>query len=234
MMRNDLALLVPLGLIGFALIWLGYAWTLPSEGMIGDRFGYDPGSRFLPVAAGVVLAAALLGDVVRRWPARPVSGLAGPVQTGPVLAHVAILILYLIAFRPLGFVLSTALVLFGLIALNQRHMGQPFRLWPFLGAVAAVVAGSVAVFSALRWVIRTCFALARTHGLPILREPAVQTGLATLIVVGTLGLMVWICRRWRHLPHVAAVQVAIGTTFAIYLMFRQLFLIQLPPGILNW
>lgn len=228
-MRHDLALLVPLGLIGFALIWLGYAWTLPSEGMIGDRFGYDPGSRFLPVAAGVVLAAALLGDLLRRWPALPAA-----IQTGPVVAHVVILIVYLIAFRPLGFVLSTALVLFGLIVLNQRHMGQPFRLWPFVGAAAALVAGSVAMFSGVRWVIRTCFALARTHGLPMLREPAVQAGLATLVVVVALGLMIWISRRWRHLPHVAAVQVAIGTTFAIYLMFRQLFLIQLPPGILNW
>lgn len=228
-MRHDLALLVPLGLIGFALIWLGYAWTLPSEGMIGDRFGYDPGSRFLPVAAGVVLAAALLGDLLRRCPARSV-----PVQTGPVVAHVVILIFYLIAYRPLGFVLSTALVLFGLIALNQRHLGQPFRLWHFLAAVAAVVAGAVALFSVIRWVIRTCLALARTHGLSVLREPAVQAGLAALIVVVALGLMIWICRRWRHLPHVAAVQVSIGTTFAIYLMFRQLFLIQLPPGVLNW
>ncbi|MGY6704585.1 hypothetical protein [Roseinatronobacter sp.] len=228
-MRHNLALWVPLGLIGFALVWLGYAWSLPSEGMIGDRFGYDPGSRFLPVAAGIVLAAALLGDLLRRWPLMPV-----PVQTGPVLAHVVTLIVYLIAFRPLGFVLSTAFVLFGLIALNQRHMGQLFRLWPFVCAMAAVALGSVAVFTAVRWVIRTCFALARTHDLPILREPAVQAGLATVAVVMAMGMMIWACRRWRHLQYVAAVQVAIGTTFAIYLLFRQLFLIQLPPGILNW
>ncbi|WFE75797.1 tripartite tricarboxylate transporter TctB family protein [Roseinatronobacter sp. S2] len=228
-MRHNLALWVPLGLIGFALVWLGYAWSLPSEGMIGDRFGYDPGSRFLPVAAGIVLAAALLGDLLRRWPLMP-----APVQTGPVLAHVVALIVYLIAFRPLGFVLSTAFVLFGLIALNQRHMGQPFRLWPFVCAMAAVAVGSVAMFTAVRWVIRSCFALARTHDLPILREPAVQAGLATVAVVMAMGMMIWVCRRWRHLQYVAAVQVAIGTTFAIYLLFRQLFLIQLPPGILNW
>lgn len=228
-MRLDLAILVPVCLVVFAFAWLGYALSLPNVGMIGDRFGYDPGSRFLPLAAGVVLLVALVADLIRNWPASKTA-----VHMGPIVGSVLALVIYLALFRPLGFVLSTSIVMLCLITLNQRDIGKGPGLVPFLTALVAVTAGSVALFALVRRVVRACFELARTHDLPILREPAIQAAIVGALVLIVLIALALFCRRWRHVPLVTAAQTSIGLTFAVYVVFRQLFLVQLPAGLLNW
>ncbi len=101
--------------------------------------------------------------------------------------------------------------------------------------MAGTLAYLVLSYSCMRLCIRSLFRLARASALPWLREPAVQA-LAVALVMAIIVIVVgWGFKRWQVQQAIRiAVQSSIGTTLAVYIAFRLLFLVQLPAGVMNW
>ncbi|MCG8508019.1 MAG: tripartite tricarboxylate transporter TctB family protein, partial [Rhodospirillales bacterium] len=110
--------MVPLGFLIAALGYIAFVFSLETSTMIGDVFSYDPGGRIIPLLAALVLAAASLRLVISERATAPQE--ADRSAHLLVLANIGLSILFIALFRPLGFVISTGLMMFFLILFNVR------------------------------------------------------------------------------------------------------------------
>jgi hypothetical protein len=161
-----------------------------------------------------------------------------PPTTSTVLLVIANIIIsagLVVLFRPIGFALSSSLAMFALIGLNMR-VGETAVGW--VGGVAGSIATLVytaTLYSLLRGAVHLCFHFARDYQLPMLRDPTVQALIAGIIVTGVmLAVHRGLTAINRSTPLALAVQAASGATLFTYVIFRMLFLVQLPAGLLNW
>lgn len=231
-MRSSLAL--PFGLFLFATGYCAFTLSLETERMIGDAFGYDPGSRVMPLLAALILAVTAAIEMARaRHREAPPAGKGGEAKL--VLANIALAVLLIAAFRPAGFLPATCLVLYLLIALNLRSGGTPLTAGRILLGAVASLGCTVALYTVLRGVVRLCFLLARELPLALLREPVLQAVAVSLVVAVALVLAWRLLSRLPRLSDmVPPVLTAVGGTLAIYVVFRLLFLVRLPQGLLTW
>lgn len=130
--------------VGLGIAALGVAAAAAGFGLSEGTETGGPGTRFLPVALGVLLA--VLGGAVALGPrpagAREPSASApgGGARAGWTLLGLAV---YVVAFERLGFLLATALVLAGLLVV----FGE--RRPPVVVAVAVAATGATYALFAL-------------------------------------------------------------------------------------
>jgi len=231
-MNKNLTLVATGLLLLLGVGWLAHVLSISSEGMIGDRFGYDPGTRFLPFAAGLVFVLALM---VELWRQRAVIFKAAfPKPNRDVVSHIAALAAYAVFLHTAGFVLATSLFLMALIAINQRHGAGGFAIGQMMIWSGGVAVSTVALYSVLRGAVRLEYWAARAYGLPLLREPAVQTAVSSVLLALILAAAGWGLKRAEPRRLALAAQTSVGVTFALYVIFRQLFFVRLPAGLLFW
>lgn len=226
---------VPLALLLGSACWIAFTLGLPEQRMIGDRHGYDPGSRLLPLIAGTVLALASAWELARA--AR--SGAAPRERQEEILpllaAHVLVLVLLVASFRTVGFVLACSTALFVLIVLNRRAAGSPASISAMLAAAVALLACVTAIDALLGGAASGMFRLARTFDMELLREPVVHaTVMAAALALAVAAAGAALRRLIGRGDLVGTVQVAVVTTFVIHIVFRQVFMVRLPEGLLSW
>lgn len=230
-MRLSFAL--PFGLFLFALFYTAFTLSLDTERMVGDTFGYDPGSRLVPLLACGILGFAMLVEMVRARTSAQSDVCSD--ATGLVLINIAISVGFIAAFRYLGYLPATTAALFLLIAFNLRSVGTGWTAAVFLQGLALTLVYGVAIYSALRGVVHLCFTLARQMQLPHFREPALQASLATVVLVLMLVLGHRLLGRRRALGDIwMPAQISVGVTMTVFVIFRLIFLVQLPRGIVWW
>lgn len=223
---------LPFGFFVTSLIYLGFMLSTESSHMVGDDFGYDPGSRALPLLAGGVLAVVSLHLFIRE---RGAAADAPRQGRNLFVANLVLAVLFIALFRHLGFVLTTGLFMFALIALNYREAGEtlaPARTGAWLAYSVGLL---VALFSLARGVVKACyFVFHQTHW-EAMRDPFIQASFEIAVVVPAfvaVGLVVR--RRAGRSLYLTMSQTAVGTTMGIFILFRELFLVQLPKGVLFW
>ena len=130
--------------MGVAAVLVGLAAVAESLRLTEDTLTGGPGTRFLPLSLGLIIA--VLGGAIALRPARgraaeAPAGAGGRLRIGATLAG---LVLYALGFERLGFLVSTAMF----VALLLVFYGE--RRWPVVLAVAVGAAGATyAVFA--RW-----------------------------------------------------------------------------------
>lgn len=129
-------------MMGVAAVLVGLVAIVEGVRLGEDTLTGGPGSRFLPVVLGSIIA--VLGSVIalRPAPGRPAEAPAaagGRLRIGATLVG---LVLYALAFERVGFLLSTATF----VALLLAFYGE--RRWPMVLGVALGIAGvTYAVFA---------------------------------------------------------------------------------------
>lgn len=128
--------------MGLAAVLVGLLAVAEASRLAEDALTGGPGTRFLPVSLGLILAV-LGGAIALRPPrGRPAEAAAGPGGRLRIGATLVGLVLYALAFERLGFLVATALF----VALLLILYGE--RRWPVVFAVAAGAAGATwAVFA---------------------------------------------------------------------------------------
>ncbi|MCE8020337.1 hypothetical protein HOP51_09495 [Halomonas sp. MCCC 1A11036] len=241
--RPPLALALPLSLFLFALGYIAFTLSLDVERMIGDDAGYDPGSRIVPLTVALILAVTMLWEALKARHGATASaehgGEAGVEPAPRLLAlHVALAVAFVVLFRPLGFILASTLLLYGLTLLNLRHVTHRIGMLGGLAGLAGLavaLAYATALYSLARGTIRAGFWLAREHGATLAREPNAQALCVALALALAMLLAGQALRRLIADPQRRLlIQVSVGATMAVYVVFRLLFLVQLPAGLLSW
>lgn len=221
-----------IGCLVAALAYIAFVLTLDSSQMAGDNYGYDPGTRALPLLAGLVMAAASLHLAVRERRAAAVGWLE---PRGLVLANLGVSVLFVVLFRHLGYIPTTGALMFVLVVLNVRQSGVGLAWGAVAGWFAFTLAELVGLFSLARGIVRSCYLAYHALGWEALRDPFVQAVIETAVLVplfAAIGLL--LRRRLGPSPLLTASQTTVGTVIGIFLVFKEYFLVQLPKGLLFW
>lgn len=221
----------------FFLFALGYCISFisaPVVVMIGDTRGYDPGGRVVPIAASAVLALLSLIVFVRESQASKTA----PTQAETVrlvITNIALSVVYILVFRSAGYIISTSVFLYVLIVLNLHATEGKNPLHTEIIRFAGMMIYILASYTGLRLAVRGMYRLARSYGMTWAREPVIQS-LAAVVAV----FVVWLAARWvmrrfcLSRSTCLAIQASGMVTLCIYIVFRMLFLVQLPTGITVW
>jgi len=130
--------------MGVAAVLVGLGAVSESLRLAEDTLTGGPGTRFLPVSLGLIVAVLGGAIALRPAPRRPREAPASPGARLRIAATLAGLALYALVFERLGFLISSA----AFVALLLVFYGE--RRWPLVLAVAAGAAGATyAVFA--RW-----------------------------------------------------------------------------------
>ncbi len=225
-----------------ALLVILHGFSLEQRRMIGDEEGHDPGTRALPLASGAVMLAAGLYQILRPRPAKE----RPPAQAGGVrvlfLATLGASVAYILLLEWVGFVLLTTLFMYLLFVLNGRAAmgGAAFRISPALcGAGVAAMAAAV-LYTAGRLVSRELFYLGRDAGIGFLSS---RTGSVLFFILAS-GLLFFpsamAAHRWGRKRSgtedlvVNSVILSNGTTLFLFVVFRMMFRVTFPSGLLFW
>jgi hypothetical protein len=237
-MRLGTRRLVPLAFLLVSLLYLAFSFSLEERRMIGDEKQWDPGSRSLPMAMGFLMLGLSLYLVVKETlPARE----ERPVPAGArrlVVLTIAASLAYILVFRRLGFILATALLLFTLVYFNRRQDVRLNQLPGYAAGAAAGTALALLIYSAGRLLTRGLFAWGRAHGSALLAGNIFAAFLTALLMAALFGALAALARRVLRTPGAretfGAVLLAAGVTEGLYLVFKQIFLVSLPGGIVFW
>ncbi|NQU58673.1 MAG: tripartite tricarboxylate transporter TctB family protein [Rhodospirillales bacterium] len=232
-MDFSLRRLVPLAFFITALGYIAFVFSLETSKMIGDVYDYDPGGQIIPLLAGIILAAASLRLVISERLA--VSQEVDLSTRRLVLVNIGLSVLFIALFRPLGFVISTGLMMFFLIYFNQRALEVRVSIRSSVWWLALTMVYLISLYSVSRGVVKSFFAMARTYQNDLFREPFLQATAVLAVLIPLIFVVGLILKRFsssREFP--VLVQTSVSTTMAIYVIFRQLFLVQLPAGVLSW
>lgn len=232
-MMFRLHFLLPFCFFLFSISYLAFILSLGSTTMIGDNYNYDPGGSIVPVTATIILGLTALWLMITHRSQE--NGDKTETSVGLILCNITISIIFISIFRPVGFILSTGIVLYILILLNLWAEKREITKKSGVAWLSFTVVYLVVMYSVLRGLIKMSFWLARHYGWTIFREPAMQAGLVAL----TLALLVYLIGRMLKRVHrssyiVAMIQTSVATTLSIYVVFRLMFLVQLPTGLLKW
>ena len=240
-MRRGIRTSLAVIFIVVSLLYLGFVFTIEQQQMIGDQAGWDPGSRAVPLGLGLlmlVLSVYIFFKEQRSQSDGEVSSFPNGETRGLIAASVVAAVLYVLLFRFVGFILLTAVLVYSLSFFNRRAAVRRNELGLY-GTGLIITAGfTLAVYSVVRLVSRWLFLYGRQLQIELLKDNLFRAAIGLLFAAGmfagalfsTRGLVK--SKQGRDCRSAAA--VAAGTTILVYLVFKQVFTVDLAGGIIYW
>jgi hypothetical protein len=230
---------IPLAFIVLAVLYLALTFSFEDRRMIGDEKGWDPGPRALPVAMGAAMLGLATYLAFRAGNAPATSTPVSVPASRLIVLTAALTSLYIAGFRLLGFVLATASLLYLLFFFNSMQDVRLKLLPRCLAGLAACVTLTVLLYTAGKWVSRALPAFGRSIGSAVLADRTLGAGVSFLAVTALFVALVALCKaiRGARLPLgriPVAVLTAAALTEGLYIVFRQIFLVSLAPGLVRW
>lgn len=227
---------VPLALSLFSFFYLVYVISQGNSKMTGDELGGDPGGQVLPLIFSLLLFA---GSVYLAFTEKPDENAPEtPRETRALFAWTLVLaILYVALHRLLGFVVSTTCLAFLLIWAYSAEIGGKGKAKEAACGTLLSLVAELAIYTLCRFVTRNLLILGRKGAIPGFFGSSVTV--AFLCIALTI-LYLWILRIVSRRAEgekallLQTARIAVGTTQLLYLVFRQLFLVELVKGIVAW
>ena len=113
--------IIPLVFLVVSLLYLAFSFSLEQYRMIGDERGWDPGSRALPIAMGFLMLGVSIYLIAVETAKEQKEHAVPAGARSLILLMIVLSVLYILVFRALGFILSTAVLLFTLIHFNRQE-----------------------------------------------------------------------------------------------------------------
>lgn len=227
---------VPIAMLAFSLAYFPYLVAQGNSKMIGDEIGGDPGGFLLPAfLAGFMLLGALYLLFVDKTPEK-----AGLAPRAGARFYFAVIsgTLYAVLFSRLGFIVSSSLLVFTLSFIASLDSPIRKNFVPLISGLACTVAFTVGYYSLGRAITRSLFQVGRTTSFTIASAPFFVFSANILALGLILYLAARIAQRTKAgsmLRKVAAIGlVTAGSVEFLFLVFRQLFLVNLARGIITW
>ena len=235
---------LPLAFMILSVLYFIYVVSLGSSRMIGDEIGGDPGGMLLPLVLSIFMfIASTILFITDRADDSYRSGGVQKSQRGLFILTIVVSILYVALMRYVGFLITTNTLLVTLTFAYMREgvKREDLALWGG-GAVGSLIL-LVLIYSIGRRVTRYLLLAARQGVIPkFLGSTSMAFGI-TLVLVGALFTLVYfggkklLSRYDAAAPIHALFQagfIAMVSTELLYLIFRQLFLVELVRGLITW
>lgn len=234
-----------------SILYFIYVISLGSSTMIGDEIGGDPGGMMLPLVLSIFMfVASTILFLTDKKPQETDKKSQEAAQNGRgaseqrlFLLTLILAILYVAAMRPLGFIITTAMLVFTLMFfyLQGTVVRKDVATWAV--GIVATLAVLLALYSIGRVISRYLLLSARQGRIPQwLGSTGVVAGVVLVIVLVLYYLLYKLTRARFHHERVPvavshafdACMISAITTELIYIVFRQMFLVELVPGLITW
>ncbi|HEY9053893.1 MAG TPA: tripartite tricarboxylate transporter TctB family protein [Rectinemataceae bacterium] len=227
---------VPIAMLVFSLAYFPYILSQGNSKMIGDEIGGDPGGFLLPAfLAGFMLLGAiylLFADKI------PVGDESAPKAGAKFYFAIGSGILYILLFSKLGFIVASTLLVYSLSFIASLDTPIRKNLIPLFAGIATTLAFTVGCYSAGRFITRYLFQIGRTTSFTIASAPFFVFS-ANILAIGLILLAAsQIVHRMKPGTVSRTVMslglVTAGSVEFLFLVFRQLFLVNLARGVISW
>jgi hypothetical protein len=230
--------IIPLVFLAVSLLYLAFSFSLEQHRMIGDERGWDPGSRALPIAMGFLMLGLSIYLILRETAGKQEEQAVVPAARKLILLTIVLSVLYILSFRALGFILSTAVLLFTLIYFNYQESIR-LKLLPvyFLGLISST-AFVLLIYTAGRFITRSFFYLGRARGCELFTSKVFSAFVVLLFAAVLFTVLLVFFRKIVNKEKIRSMLVAglmaAGVTEGLYLVFKQIFLVNLARGVVFW
>ncbi len=241
-MFRDRKILPFVGMVVSVLYFI-YVMSLGSSTMIGDEIGGDPGGMVLPLVLSIFM---FLGTTALFLTDKKQSSQGSKMETEQkrlFVLTVAVTLLYVLMARPMGYLLTTAWLLHTLTFFYLRGDVRAKESAIWLVSLVGSTALLVGLYTIGRRITRFLLLAGRQGTIPaFLGSTSVVVAIVLIVVTALFLLFMFIAKRvgkerLAQEPFKAAYiasMIAVATTELIYLIFRQLFLVELVRGIIQW
>lgn len=228
-----------------SIIYFMYVISLGSSTMIGDDIGGDPGGMLLPLVLSIFMfiASTVLFLTDKKPEGKAKDEGFGVSEHRLFLLTVLVAIFYVAAMRPLGFLIATAFLVYTLTFHYLRGTVARKELLPWGVGTIATLAFLLVLYSIGRTITRFLLISARQGRIPQwLGSTGFVVGIVLIVVLALYLLVLKLTRKCFHGEHVTpaathafeACMISVLTTELIYLVFRQMFLVELVRGLITW
>ena len=157
---------------------------------------------------------------------------------GLIAVSIAAATLYVLLFRFVGFILLTALLVYSLSFFYRRAAIRRIELGLYSTGLAITAGFTVAVYSVVRLASRWLFLYGRQLEIELFKENLFRAALGLLIsgvmLAGALITTRGLVKSRQSRDSRSAAAVAVATTILVYLVFKQVFTVDLAGGIIYW
>jgi hypothetical protein len=230
--------IIPLIFLVVSVLYLAFCFSLEQRRMIGDERGWDPGSRALPIAMGFLMLGLSIYLIVKETSKKQEQQEVPSGARKLILLTIVLGILYILAFQVLGFILSTVVLLFTLIYFNY-HENITLKLLPiFSVGLMSSVAFALVIYTAGKFITRSLFYTGRARGFELLASKVFSAFAVMLFAAAVFTVLLVLFRKTVNRQKIRSMLVAgltaAGVTEGLYLVFKQIFLVNLARGVVFW
>lgn len=233
---------IPFAFAIVSMLYIAYILALGDSRMLGDEIGGDPGGMIIPLLLGVFMLISSVYIFLTDKKNEKQEEMS-PVERRLFWGVVIIAVLYVAMARMLGFVLSTSLAFYILVFLNYRQGFRKDELKSFSLGLIVSEASAIGVYTACRLVIRALAIAGRQKTLPpFITSSGMILVLASILAGILIAALALIIRRIKPKEKASELfnqifmsgMIAVISTVSFYLIFKQLFLVNLVSGIIGW
>lgn len=241
MFRNRKA--VPFSFTILSTLYIIYIVALGDSRMLGDEIGGDPGGMIIPLILGIFMLASSFYIFLTDKKTQTAEKKMDPVDRRLFLSVLIISILYAALSRFLGFLLSTSLALYILVFINLNFGLGKDCIKPFFFGMLISEAVLLAVYTVGRTITRSMTIASRNGSLSgFFASSGAILAVTAIAAAALVFIAVFIAR--KALPKASssdkvnsafsAGMISLISTQALYLIFKQLFLVNLVSGLIGW
>lgn len=227
--------LLPLIMTLLSALYLTYVISSEDTTLNADIVGGDPGGKLLPMVIAIFLFAGFLFITIKERP----SGEKMDKDT-VVLFIITLLasVLYVALTKVVGFIILSTVLLYSLEYLYSTIGEKRKPLEAILGGVGTLALTTIC-YLLIRLISKLLIRAAKRNLVPsVFGNGTLIAVICLVVVVGITVLLAFTLVRFLKKKGLNRVASAFIITFcsvlSLYVIFRQFFLVQLAPGLINF
>lgn len=232
-------------LIAFVILsglYFIYVISSGSSRMIGDEVGGDPGGMILPLVFSIFMFIASVYLLITDKRSEKEDDAMSKPEKRLFVLTLALAVAYIFCIQSAGFIPCTVLLLFFLCFANQQGDVRKKDLKFLVSGCIASLVNILLLYTLGRLITRNLLSAGRRGIVPSwVGSPSFTAACTLVITVLWIIAAVKLCRKkWPANDDKSAYHtwlsavIATASTEIIYLVFKQLFLVELVKGLIFW
>lgn len=250
-MRFNIRKTIPIVFFIFGIFYIIFSFSIIERKMIGDVRDWDPGSRAMPLGVGIIILLSSiylffkesritqLKDIDIKEEGKENDHHYEKVTQKLILFTIILSVLYILLFRKIGFIICTVCILYILMFSYTRNDFQiSFLLKSICPGLLFTLGYMLVIYSMGRWITRSLFFLGRNNNINILNSHffiAVSTFIILLLIFIIIYFIIKkSINQETFNSTILPSFISVGITEFLYIVFKQIFWVDLAKGIIFW
>ena len=231
--------IIPLFFILISISYIVFSLSIEQRRMIGDIGGWDPGSRAMPLGIGILmlLTSAYL-FFKESLLSTSKSTKLDKSQRNLIIFVIIISLIYILIFRYIGFIIATNIYLYSLAFFNYKKEIKWRFIPDYLTGLLSITVFGLIIYSVSRYTIRFLFLMGKKNSIEVFTGRLLPAFISIAIAYLLIFLVNLLAKKLIKYPDrkiiLSSTIFAIIVTQTLYIIFKQIFWVNLVNGIVFW